>query len=292
VAEYPPIDPFGVRSSGFRQMRQSFLGTADTCLKRIEHQLAMPNHYGSSEARVIGTAYHGGMEALYNDAGLDEALAAVKAAFAAEIAKAEPEWDTSREQALELAEQLVYEYWVQELRWPETYKVLGVEQEFWLPGEAWGLGPNWVVKGSIDLILQGPDGWHYIVDHKTAGKPWKKGKHSGRNTNQPAKYVQVWQQLWAWTHDGEVPNVRFFFDIMTLDGQFERREAHPTMNERQLVVQKARDLATIVDRGGPFPPNQSSFLCHHKYCDFWAICPYGESFESGVAETPVLIGAS
>jgi hypothetical protein len=284
VAEYPPIDPFGVRSSGARQMRQSFLGTADTCLKRIEHQLALPNHYGSSEARVIGTAYHAGMECLYQ--GLDEWEIWVELAFEAEVKKCEPEWDTSATEALETAKRLVRTYIEQDLAWPSSYKVLGVEQEFWLP-----MKDGWVWKGSIDLILLGPDGWHYIVDHKTAGKPWKKGKHSARNTNQPALYIWIWKQLWALTHDGEVPNVQFVFDIMTLDGQFERRPAPRSTNEIRLMFDKAHDLATLVDQGGPFPPNQSSFLCHHKYCDFWAICPYGESFESGVAETPVLIGA-
>lgn len=282
----PALDPYGVKDLDLKWMRQSTTGDADVCLKRIEHKLAGAP-YATSEPRVIGTAYHAGLEAYYNELSDHSISLAIDQGFEDELVFAVPDWETSPDQALATAHRLVETYLEEEHYWPREFQTLGVEQEWFLP-----FVPGWLRKGEMDLVLLGEDGWHYIVDQKSAKKRWKKGKHLGRSTNQPAFYISAWKEIWAATHDGEVPNVRFFFDIMTLAGEFERREAHRSDHEISMTLAKAADLARLIDEGGPFPPNQSSFLCHHQYCDHWSYCPYGESFENGPAETPVLIGAA
>jgi hypothetical protein len=47
------------------KMRQSLIGSAETCLKRAAYSLADPV-YKTGEARAIGTAYHKALETYYS----------------------------------------------------------------------------------------------------------------------------------------------------------------------------------------------------------------------------------
>ena len=107
---------------------------------------------------------------------------------------------------------------------------------------------GWHATGTIDLVLRArhetavaathfnsPDGksrWervkriipihagtHIIVDHKTARKPWQRGKESAKQTNQPGWYGHWWPRMWAMRGGEQPPAVLFFFDVFTTDGK-------------------------------------------------------------------------
>ena len=59
--------------------------------------------------------------------------------------------------------------------------------------------------------------------------------------------------------------------------EFERRWAPRTQAQIDATLERGKDLATLIDQGGPFLPNTESFLCSPHYCDHWEICPYGST---------------
>lgn len=302
------LDPFGcevlVSSGQARVLRQSTIGTADTCLQRLEYDLDPSIPYGTGEGRANGTAYHAGLQWYYDRRQsqgffipLTRDLMAmhdfVEATYDDEIRKGGESfrWDTDRDTALAKVFKLVDTYLANEHYWPAEYEVVGVEITFMMPLEGrFPLNEQledsanvWVVKGTIDLVLRDPNGWLVVVDHKTAKRPWKKGKESHRSTNQPAWYVHWLRQLKA------QQEVAFVFDVMTYGGVFERR---PTMVEQchiDGVLKKAELVTRLIEQGGPYPPNVSSFLCSVQWCDHWNRCPFGGSFDQAV---PVTVTAS
>lgn len=273
------FDPFELRRNGRRFLRQSTIGTADTCHKRLEFELNPDLPYYSSEARIQGTGYHAALDvwygSLHDGLDLDILMHYAKEALDAELAICTPfEWETSYEAVLANTERMLRMYFDNGHGWLDhRFVVVATEFEFFLP-----FGTQ-QVKGAIDLVLfDTATGEYVLVDHKTSKKPWKAGKHKFRSTNQPAWYTHWWREC-VRLQGGTVDRpVRFFFDIMGSDPakpHWERREATATPLEIELVLGKANDLLHLLEQGGPFLPNTSSFLCHHSYCDFWHVCTFG-----------------
>lgn len=258
-----------------RLMRQSLLGTSDKCLKQVEYALDPTIPYGTGEARVVGTAYHAGLEKYYS-ARLDGEVLQRKAVedaawvvFRSEIDRASDfRWDTCEPDAWKKVTDMLGEY----LRvgvWPLDYQVLGTEVAFteeWIPG--------WKAHGTIDLVLRGPDGIVVLDDHKSAGKKWRKGRDSARSNNQAN-----WYDYWWWAKTGEMP--RFCWSIMTYDGHFERRWAERNTSELLATMKKAESLAKLIDATGgvDLPPNTDGWWCSQKFCDHFSICPFGSAMD-------------
>lgn len=294
------IDPFGcealVSSGQARVLRQSTIGTADTCLQRLEYDLDPSIPYGTGEGRANGTAYHAGLEWYYSfrkaggtveldDADCHVMRLCVEECFDEEIRKGGDSfrWDTDRDTALVKVFKMLDAYFANEHYWPSEYEVVGVETTFMMPLYQPMRGlyenvevPGWVVKGTIDLVLRDPNGWLVVVDHKTAKRPWKKGKESHRSTNQPAWYVHWLRQLKA------QQEVAFVFDVMTYGGVFERRPTTVEQCHIDGVLKKAELVTRLIEQGGPYPPNVSSFLCSVQWCDHYGRCPFGHAFDSAV----------
>lgn len=281
------MNPYNLDLSTAKVLRQSTLGTADTCHKRLEYQLDPSIPYGTGEARIVGTAYHAGLERYYLDRRDAEfadttveipaavplgVLFAAEEAFKREVLAAPPDltWETSEEQAWDRVQQLLTRAFP-DLIWPLDFLVVAVEQEIWAPIPD---TPGWVMKGTLDLILRSPDSGHVLVDHKTAAKKWKAGKESFKNTNQAAWYTLFWPMVWKAATGEDLTSVRFVFDI-NYDGGVERREALDATHTHDLVLAKAQGVARLIDQDGPFLPNTSSFLCDARWCDFWERCPFG-----------------
>lgn len=288
------LDPFGcealVGAGKARILRQSTIGTADTCLQRLEYDLDPSVPYGTGEGRANGTAYHAGLEWYYKtrkDHGIvipdpDDRLNMgefVVSVYDEEIAKGGDafRWDTDRDQALAKVFKMLDAYFDGECYWPDEYEVHGVETTFMMPlrGIPYGRS-DWVVKGTIDLVLKDPLGWLVVVDHKTAKRPWKKGKESHRSTNQPPWYTHWVRKLM------DQQEVAFVFDVMTYGCQFERRPTTVEQCHIDGVLKKAELVTGLIEQGGPYPPNTSSFLCSNQWCDHWDRCPFGESFDTPV----------
>lgn len=261
-----------------RLMRQSLLGSADTCLRRAQYDIDPDRPRSTSEARAIGVGYHAGLEAYYRArqaggpcAPDQEQLRSITEhairAFRAEIPD-EFTWETSQNDCELKVSSMLATYFGEQHYWPDAYAVIAVEETFTAP---WTDG--WDRHGTIDLALGGPDGWTYLVDHKTAGRRWPANKEHPRKNNQAPWYVRAWRDM---TGDTQV---RFVFDVMTYGGQFERRVSDPEPRHELAVLERARAVAVLLDAGIDLPGNPSSTLCSPRWCDHWSVCPYGGALE-------------
>jgi len=278
------LDPRGVAgTSSSRIIRQSTLGSLDVCHKRVEFDRDPSIPYGTGPHRVFGTSYHAGLEAFYQShrdgvvTGDESIYGAVTDAFVREsagITEWGPDWESANE-CVNHALALVFDYLSDGHAnyWLADHDVLDTEVTLYYP-----LGDTgWAMKGTLDLVLRNRDtGTHVIVDHKTARKPWRKGKELFKNTNQPAWYTLFWPLVWAETHDGDLPNdVEFWFDVMAHDRSLEHRQAPVTEAQREAVLAKAGAACKLIESGGPYLPNTQSFLCSKQWCDHWDRCPFG-----------------
>lgn len=280
------------------KVRQSTLGEADKCLRSLQFSLEHPVYHGGI-VRAIGTAYHHALEYAYNaliyhgefptvDMPRIEAYERLQASI-----DMEPSHDSERtkqpgafkwtndipdfETATRRLDVMLESYWSNpEAVWKKDdgWEVLAVEQGFSFP--LWG---DHTANGSIDLVLRGPDGEIAGEDHKTAGKnKWPYNKHHARKQNQSPWYVMALQGLYP-----NEPGYRFFYDIMTHKGVFERRETIVTDEHCSAVRDKALQVVTLYEGlrgvGLDLPANPSSNLCSPDYCDHWDICPYGQALD-------------
>jgi hypothetical protein len=274
------------------RIRQSYLGQADKCLRSLQYELeAPPDQYRSGIIRAIGTAYHAGLEYYYLvrqkgpeyqfdcwEAALEECEIFAEAALQGELERAGAAfiWD-DKFLTVDAARDAVFAMLkaYQGHAWPTDWTVLGVEHRFELEFD-----PH-VKTGTIDLVLQAPDGGIVGVDHKTCNRMWDQYKHLPRKNNQGPFYTGALRELYP-----DAPYHRFAFDVMTYAGKFERRISDASDAHVQAVLNKAVQLATLVEgmrgAGMDLPANPASNLCSPKYCDWFDVCPHGSSLDTPV----------
>lgn len=277
--EAPPrtiIDPHGVvdrlkAGESIKLLRQSNIGSADICLRRAGYDMRPNQPRKSGEARCVGTSYHAGMECHYESRRADlfpatgpEIQEAARRAFEDEAALFDS-WATSKEASWKRVVDMLDVYFNGHHFWPESYEVLGVEQEWFLP-----LSGDWYLKGSIDLVLRGPEGI-VLADHKTAGRKWDQKKHLPEKQTQAVLYSWAW-----WRATGEVP-AYFAFDVLTYKGEFDRRRCEVRPVHMEAVLNKAIGYTQVFAAVPPewLPGNTSSNLCSAVYCDYYGECPLG-----------------
>lgn len=268
-----------------RTISPSRISTADKCLTALEYSLDRRIPYVTDQTRAIGTAYHAGLEAFYS-ARPEEMMADANEKLQAESETPGFAWDegSGLDDAWLIVEGMLHTYLADECWWPDDHTVLGVEVEMLAP-----LRRGWVRRGYTDLVLEHEyeempeDSFDAVtrkelilVDHKSARKPWKRHKESWRQTPQPSWYVDLALECFP-----GYDRYRFVFDVMTLDGKFERREAPVSHASIEGTRGKAHRVCDLIDQGGPYPPNVGSFLCSEKWCDWWSICPFGAAFDGG-----------
>lgn len=284
------LDPNGIlkrlqAGENIKLLRQSTIGSADICLKRAGFDMRPGRPRKSGEARCVGTSYHAGLEALYRrfqehdidpgfytDPTRGSILQAARVAFDSEAALFDF-WPSGIDVAWQRVTDLIDTYCNGGHFWsPESYEVIGVEQEWFLP-----LHDDWSIKGSIDLVLRDRSTDEVIlVDHKTAGRAWAKDKHL------PHKQVQAPVYCWAWWRlTGTIPAF-MAFDVITYKGVFDRRECHVESRHMEAVLSKAIGLGYLYDNV-PFPylpGNTSHALCSALYCDHWSECVFGAALSA------------
>ena len=263
------LDPHGIQAQAgdMRHLSKTSIGNGDICLRRMGYYMdpAIPKTTGAP--RALGVAYHAGLEAFYGDQDDHNAVA---------FRSLTEQWATYPYLAddmplgtarVKLSEMLLA---YQELGvWDRSqWEVEGSEVAFYAP-----LTADWFTQGYVDLVLRNRiTGRLVIVDHKTAAKKWKAGKGSARTDEQAPLYKWAW-----WTLTGERPD-DFYYDVMTYDGQFERRLIQVTDAQIQAVLDRAISYTAVLD-AVPLDRLPTSgvghFLCSEKWCDHWAICPAG-----------------
>jgi len=283
------------------RVSQSILGQVDKCLLAAQFSLDPPAGavIVGSPARLIGTAYHAGLEHFYlsrqhfgADARLQEMLAVAHTAFidglGVDAYTGQPigefKWDDKHpntESCFDVIDAMLTEYINGGHAWPADWAVLGVEQSFKFDDPQLG---GHTATGTADLVLQDPAEYIVVVDHKTAGKAWDQSKHLPRKQNQSPWYTNYFKKLYP-----DAPGVRFVFDVMTYGTaksgpKFERRVSDPTAAHEVATVKKAADFAFLyqtvhVKAGMDLPANPASTLCNPKWCDFFDQCPHGAALE-------------
>jgi hypothetical protein len=277
------------------KIRQSLLGSADSCLRKAQYSLESDVYYGGS-VRAVGTAYHAGLEYYYlnrmkgpeydfdcAEQAIEECEVFAESALSAEIEKsgegatftwdpAFPDFEAARKAAVDMLKH----YFMDGNAWPEDWEVLGVEVPFELDIP----GGHTASSNGIDLVLRDPAGCIRGVDHKTANKMWPASKADARKNNQGALYWGALRQLYP-----DAPGWFFTFDVMTYAGKFQRFNCDPTEAHFDAVVNKAVQLATLVEgmrkAAMDLPANPASNLCSAQYCDFWDVCPHGAALDRG-----------
>lgn len=273
-------------------MRQSLIGTADTCLARIPYSLNPDLPRRGSILRSMGTAGHASLAEAYSqrmqgvtdpsDWDFEKIYAVGKDELLEDISHSDSfDWRyqpaTARakeevldpDQAWERVEHTLNRYFDNSYYWPfEGFEIVGVETPFLLDWK-----PGWDQSGTVDMIVRDlGTGWLTIVDHKFSKKKWNRNK-GGADNAQGAWYIAAIQRLY------ETPYVTFCYDINTFDGTFERRPAHRTQDQIDATLKRAELVAQLIDQDGPYPPNTGSFLCSKAYCDWWDMCPYGKTLK-------------
>lgn len=261
------------------RLRQSTLGDADACLRRMQYSIER-DVYSAGSVRAVGTGYHAGLATHYQyrmagiePATMDEIVNSACLAFDQEVEKADEFlWDKEfpdTQSAHEAIERMVNVYFEDEHQWPSTWRVRAIEQPFELP-----LDPHTISSHGIDLVLEDEVGYIVGVDHKTGGKMWPEAKSSPRKSNQAALYTWALRRLYP-----GATGYRFVFDIMTYAGNFARRISDPGPEHEAAVLVKARQLASLYEgmrgNGLDLPANPASNLCSPKWCDHWDFCPHG-----------------
>lgn len=289
-----------------RKMRQSTIGSALDCTKKMSFQLDPSIPYHNGVVRAMGTAVHKGHEDYYlhrRETGELETdikpwVRAALKAFEEEIERAEDRFDWRVEPAKphlktpkpeirydfkqaseKIAEGIVY-YHQNKCYWPEGYDVIEAELQFNLP---WPGRDEWLRHGTIDLVLRDTtNGQLILVDHKTSKGPKKESDYSAAKSPQAAYYLHAAQLMHRILDPGDLP-LRFVYDVLALTHgktpTFMRFDQNRTPKQIEAVQQQAEDIISIIEAGGPFLPNTSSFLCSEMYCDFWDICPYGSTLK-------------
>lgn len=274
------------------KVRQSTLGTASDCMRKLQFELEAGTYHGGV-VRAVGTAYHYGLELFYDPArditDIDLLVAGAIRRFD-EVASMAPshesefektpgtfKWDEKFPDAAsahEAIEKMLRAYFATPgTVWPDDWTVLAVEQSFAQP-----FYNGHTRNGSIDLVLQDPNGYIIGEDHKTAGRAWPATKHLARKQAQPPWYVAALMELYP-----DAPGYRFFYDIMTYAGKWERREVLVTPEHIAATESRAIEVVTLVagmrKAGMELPANPGSNLCSPRYCDWWDVCPFGAALD-------------
>ena len=291
------------------KMRQSLLNTAQTCQHRLAYYLDPNIPYTGGVVRAMGTAIHAAHEAYYThrqqtgeihttpELGL-EWIEAATLAFDGEVEKVGESFDwvyqpeTSREAlrmmdrkgALAMIGQAIRTYHKEGHYWGEDYEVLAVEWYFDRPFTS---HDDWSLSGTLDLILrESSTGKVLLVDHKNVKKKPQKGKYSAHKTPQASFYLHAVNE-WMDEIGLRVPErPTFWYDVLAFDGSgFWRSQEQRTIHQIEATMTEAGMLASLIDRGGPYMPNVQSFLCSKAYCDFWSLCPFGETLHDNPQPT-------
>lgn len=274
-------------------LRQSTVNDYTICGMRAKYRQENPTHHRGSVMRAAGTGYHAGVArgylAIMNgevpdlqtciDAALEDTERELEYAtdgfdwrYQAKSAKFEEDvWDKAK--LMDLVERTVIMYFEQNRWWPaDRYTVLGVELPF---RQTFKPRPEHDRTGTMDLVVQDNEtGWVHVVDHKLTKRKWYASKAQPFQSVQAAWYVDATKELFS------TDAVTFTYDVMTVAGDFSRIGAHRTEAHIEVSLQQAALVSDVIENGGPYTPNPTSFLCHESYCDWWEKCPFGKTLHT------------
>lgn len=270
-------------------MRQSSLGDIlQVCQERSRRKLLHPEEDISSDAAVLGTACHKGIQWTLD--GGDSYVDAVAAARQelSRIVDTEPvRWVDMDYGEVNAAIPTLMANWWKELRPIQISQgVLATEYEFsgvWL--DEWGVttwDDMWVLskvtimlEGTIDLITRSQ-----LWDHKTAGREYSEWEKQ-RWALQPTVYCAVVDALPEF--ELEYP-MRFSYGVMLKKGRYttQKINVNRTQQHAAWLRTQIRQFVGMYLRTGTdveWQTNDSHALCSPKWCPWWDSCKGGHMSE-------------
>lgn len=253
-------------------VRQSWLGDAMMCLERSRLAIVQPQWSIGSDATILGTGVHTGIES-YITSGGTSTLADMQSELRICINTSEEKfkWNSMKtyEEIFAMGDKLL-EAWYRDIR---PMVPLGglVEHKFTVPMGTINVNDQQYVihfSGTMDYVA--PDG--VIWDWKTAGR-----KYSFNEKQQQSIQASVYANAAVKLGLTASFPVTFNFGVMTKtskpEGQVlsvQRTAQHATWLETQ-----TRNIVASALRMGqdnPWPQVDQHFLCSNKWCPWWSIC--------------------
>lgn len=254
------------QSSGHVYIRQSWLNDLAICPERARFKLEKPEMSSASDATIMGTAVHYGIECVLGGICLPDDMA-TNALNKWEELKQEPyritnlDPDKSQVQIISMCEA-----WKDDIL---PFVQLGgeIEMKFRFPLNA-TIG-DWSVwcEGTMDYVQ--PNG--IVWDWKTASRTYY-AKEKQSQAIQPTVYAAALNHLGL----SDYP-VEFRYGVMVRQEKpkaqivsIHRTEAH----ERWLMhnIKPAVVNAVRVGINNNWLMNDTSALCSEKWCDYWSLC--------------------
>lgn len=253
-------------------VRQSWLNDAMLCPERSRLAFTQPDWNIGSDATMLGTGVHSGIESYILSGGSDT-LDSMKMEMRVAINSSEEKfkWNTLKtyDEMFKVGDGLL-EAWWRDIRPHVTLGGL-VEQKFSVPIGTVNVNNTTYVlhfNGTMDYV--DPDG--NVWDWKTAGRKYNQYEKQ-RQSIQASVYTNAVVRLGL---AQDFP-VSFKFGVMTKTAKPEgqivevvRTSAHATWVETQ-----ARNIVASALRMGhenPWPQVDQHNLCSEKWCPWWSIC--------------------
>ncbi len=253
-------------------VRQSWLGDAMMCLERSRLAITQPEWNIGSDATMLGTGVHSGIETYINSGGT-ASLIDMQSTMRVTINSSEEKfkWNSMQtyDEIFNMGDKLLDAWW-RDIRPHVTLGGL-VEHKFTVPvGTIEVDNKMYVINYSGTMDYVAPDG--VIWDWKTAQRKYSLAEKQ-KQSIQASLYASASVKL------GLVPQfpVTFNFGVMTKtskpEGQIlgvQRTAQHSTWLETQ-----TRNLVASALRMGQdntWPQVDQHFLCSEKWCPWWSIC--------------------
>lgn len=253
-------------------VRQSWLGDALMCSERSRLAIVQPDWSIGSDATMLGTGVHAGIESYINSGGR-ATLTDMKEEMRININSSEEKfkWNTlhSYEEMFQVGDKLLKAWW-NDIR-PEVPLGGLVEQKFTVPVCSMNIdGKTYILhySGTIDYVEPSGNIW----DWKTAGR-----KYSQAEKQKQSVQASIYSTAVVKMGLAEGFPVSFKFGVMTKtanpEGQIvevTRTSAHASWIETQ-----ARNIVASALRMGldnTWPQVDQHNLCSEKWCPWWSIC--------------------
>lgn len=276
-------------ANGIIYVRQSWLGDMMTCPERARFKLVMPDMSGPSDATIMGTAVHHGIET-YLNGGCDEgSIADVAYAKFLELQQT-PYKETNLDPAkYEIHIRSMCQSWIEGIL-PHVEPGGETEYRFRVPTGIWV--DNWSVwlEGTMDYVS--PSG--VVWDWKTASRAYN-AREKQSTSLQATVYSVAMERLGKATFP-----TTFNFGVMIRQEKpksqivtVERNLAH-----RNWLMKHIRGAVTMGLRLGikdvNWTMNESSNLCSEKWCSYWSVCKgaYLSPADLAVVDTPVTLSGT
>lgn len=270
---------------GVVYVRQSWLNDLIICPERARFKLVKPEMSGPTDATIMGTAVHHGIESYLGGACDTASMGDVAYAKFQELQQ-EPYKETNlNPEKYEVHIRTMVDSWVDGIL---PVVQLGGEAEFRFKTPLGVSASGWSVwlEGTMDYVQ--PDGT--VWDWKTASRTYY-AREKQSTSLQASVYAEALRHLGK----ADYP-VTFKFGVMVRGEKPKSQivEVHRNLSHRNWlsnIVGSAVNMAVLMGTDTHWTTNDTSALCSEKWCSYWSICK-GAYLSPADLEVPVAISST